>query len=73
MTMKPVTALSELRALSQTDTRYQELTIRASRLLGGRQEDPLETHQEWLRLYAMATSEEYVLGELNVLISSSGN
>lgn len=69
--MKPVNTLSELRALSERDARYRELTIRASRLLGGRQDGPLETHQEWLRIYALATSEQYVLGQVNVLLPNS--
>jgi hypothetical protein len=66
--MKPVSTLMELRHLSRTDPRYEKLTILASRRLGGKEELPLHDHLEWLKIYAMATSEQDVLEQVNCCI-----
>lgn len=66
--MKPVRTLNELRSLSSVDPHYGELTILASRTLGGREDASLEDHQQWLRINAMATAEEEVVNTVNLLI-----
>jgi hypothetical protein len=66
--MKPVSTLTELRSLSGSDPHYEALTILASRELGGRAEASLEEHQEWLRIYALATAEEHVVERVNRLM-----
>ena len=66
--IRPVGTLRELRDLSHADLRYEKLTIFASCRLGGRQELPLHDHHEWLRIYAMATSEQDVVEQVNCCI-----
>ncbi len=66
--MKPVSSLRELRDLSTADPRYERLTVLASCRLGGREGLPLYDHLEWLRIYAMATSEQDVLEQVNCCI-----
>lgn len=66
--VKPVATLKELRDLSQTDPRYERLTILASCRLGGSKELPLHDHHEWLKIYAMATSERDVVEQVNCCI-----
>ncbi len=66
--MKPVSTLRELRHLSRADHRYGQLTVLASCQLGGREELPLEDHHQWLRIYAMATSEQEVVAQVNCCI-----
>jgi hypothetical protein len=66
--VKPVRTLNELRSLSDVDPHYGELTILASRKLGGRRDASLEDHQQWLRINAMATAEEEVVNTVNLLI-----
>jgi hypothetical protein len=67
--MNPVSSLQELRALSGTDHRYEKLTVLASSLLGGREELDLHDHIEWLRIYAMATSEQEIVELVNDCIA----
>ncbi|OHB83963.1 MAG: hypothetical protein A2V98_14155 [Planctomycetes bacterium RBG_16_64_12] len=67
--MKPVSTLRELRDLSATDLRYEKLTILASCRLGGREELPLHDHHEWLRIYALATTEQEVVEQVNCCIA----
>ena len=66
--VKPVATLKELRDLSHTDPRYERLTILASCRLGGSQELPLHDHHEWLKIYAMATSEQDIVEQVNCCI-----
>lgn len=66
--MEPVTTLRQLRTLSATDPRYERLTILVSCRLGGREELPLHDHHEWLRIYAMATSEQDIVEQINCCI-----
>jgi hypothetical protein len=70
--MKPVSTLRELRDLSHTDSRYEELTRATSRSLGARDDVSLHDHHEWLRIYAMATTEEGVVEQVNAMISKIG-
>ncbi len=67
--MDPVSSLQQLRALSSTDSRYEKLTVLASSLLGGRKELDLHDHIEWLRIYAMATSEQEIVELVNDCIA----
>jgi len=66
--MKLVSTLKELRELARTDSRYEKLTILASCRLGGSEELPLHDHHEWLKIYAMATSEQDVVEQVNCCI-----
>lgn len=66
--MKPVGTLKELRDLAGTDPRYEKLTILASCRLGGSEELPLHDHHEWLKIYAMATTEQDVVEQVNCCI-----
>ena len=63
--MNPVSSIEQLRTLSRTDPRYEKLAILASSRLGGRDELTLHDHVEWLRIYAMATSEQEVVELVN--------
>jgi hypothetical protein len=67
--MKPVSSLQQLRSLSRTDLRYEKLAVLASSLLGGREELDLHGHVEWLRIYAMATSEQEIVELVNDCIA----
>ena len=67
--MNPVISLQELRRLSQADLRYQKLTVLASSRLGGRAELDVHDHIEWLRIYAMATSEQEIVELVNACIA----
>jgi hypothetical protein len=66
--MKPVGTLRELWKLAATDPQYEQLTKVASCSLGAKQDIPLRDHQEWLRIYAMATTEEGVVEQVNSCI-----
>jgi hypothetical protein len=66
--MKPVSTLRELWDLSVTDLRYEKLTVLASCRLGGREELPLHDHHEWLKIYALATSEQDIVEHVNCFI-----
>ncbi len=66
--MKPIASLRELRKLSHSDPRYEQLTILASCRLGGSKELPLHDHHEWLRIYSMATSEQDIVEQINCCI-----
>ncbi|MFH1268049.1 MAG: hypothetical protein ABIK89_20215 [Planctomycetota bacterium] len=66
--MKPVSTLKELRERARTDSRYEKLTILASCRLGGSEELPLHDHHEWLKIYAMATTERDVVEQVNCCI-----
>ncbi|MHC4401959.1 MAG: hypothetical protein ACYTG0_19990 [Planctomycetota bacterium] len=70
--MKPVNTLKELRKLSRNDPRYEKLAITVSCRLGGRDELPLADHLEWLRIYAMATTEQDVVDQVNCGIDQIG-
>ena len=63
--MNPVSSLQQLRSLSGTDLRYEKLAVLASSRLGGSEELSLHDHIEWLRIYAMATSEQEVVELVN--------
>jgi len=63
--VKPVATLRQLRDLAHTDPRYERLTVVASCRLGGSEELPLHDHHEWLKIYAMATSERDVVEHVN--------
>ena len=67
--IEPVSTLDELRRLSRKDPKYEKLAISASCKLGGRKELPLADHLEWLRIYAMATTEQEVVDQVNDSIS----
>ena len=66
--VKPVSTLKELRELSHADPRYERLTVLASCRLGGSEELPLHDHHEWLKIYAMATSERDIVEHVNCCI-----
>ena len=63
--MNPLGSLQELRSLSRTDVRYRKLAVLASSRLGGREELDLHDHHEWLKIYAMATTEQEVVEHVN--------
>ena len=67
--MNPVSSLQQLRSLSSTDLRYEKLAVLASSRLGGREEMDLHDHIEWLRIYAMATSEQAIVELVNDCIA----
>ena len=67
--MNPVSSLHELRSLSAADRRYEKLAVFVSSRLGGREELTLHDHIEWLRIYAMATSEQEVVELVNGCIA----
>ena len=71
--MKPVSTLRELRDLSFADRRYEELTRVASCSLGAREDVSLHDHHEWLRIYALATTEEGVVEQVNSCIAAVGS
>jgi hypothetical protein len=66
--MKPVNTLWELRDLARANPEYERLTILVSCRLGGKEGLPLADHLEWLRIYAMATSEQDVVEQVNCCI-----
>jgi tRNA U34 5-methylaminomethyl-2-thiouridine-forming methyltransferase MnmC len=71
--MKPVSTLRELRSLSETDPRYEALTKIASQSLGARKDVSLHDHHQWLRIYALATTEEGVVAQVNSCIPQVGD
>jgi hypothetical protein len=71
--MNPVSSLRELRSLSETDPRYEALTKIASQSLGARDDVSLHDHHEWLRIYALATTEEGVVAQVNSCIPQVGD
>jgi len=71
--MNPVDTLRELRDLAHKDPRYAQLTRVASCSLGAREDVTLHDHHEWLKIYAMATTEEGVVGQVNSCIPRIGD
>lgn len=65
--LKAVASLGELYRLAETDERYRNLLLKASRNLGGTETADPKAAYHWLRTNAAETSERGVLAEVNFL------